>query len=213
MCTDFCCTNFWALPSVRDIPVKFPAHPSLRNSRKTNFRGRDRAFRPPPLRVEDPRPTWQSPGPKKLVFVLFFLRNHWRMKVLSNGMSSCDFQPHSCYARHTPPNKRGKCKGKAHELTTCGEPSPSRWTRTDSLRIVAKTTAPQQGTQLQHADCAKPAFLNEKKRCSRRSRQWTCHNMMGLELDWLNLKGGEERKDFSKRKIWREYHCGRKIHY
>ena len=41
------------------MPAKFPGHPrflSLRNPRKTNFRGRARTFRPPPLRVEDPPP-------------------------------------------------------------------------------------------------------------------------------------------------------------
>ena len=37
---------------------------SLRNPRKTNFRGRARSFRPPPLRVEDPHPTRRSPDPK-----------------------------------------------------------------------------------------------------------------------------------------------------
>ena len=43
----------------RDIPDS-----SLRNPRKTNFRGRARSFRPPPLRVEDPHPTGRSPDPK-----------------------------------------------------------------------------------------------------------------------------------------------------
>ena len=43
----------------RDIPDS-----SLRNPRKTNFRGRARTFRPPPLRVEDPHPTGRSPDPK-----------------------------------------------------------------------------------------------------------------------------------------------------
>ena len=43
----------------RDIPDS-----SLRNARKTNFRGRGRTFRPPPLRVEDPHPTGWSPNPK-----------------------------------------------------------------------------------------------------------------------------------------------------
>ena len=43
----------------RDIPDS-----SLRNPRKTNFRGRARSFRPPPLRVEDPHPT-ERLGPAK----------------------------------------------------------------------------------------------------------------------------------------------------
>ena len=43
----------------RDIPDS-----SLRNPRKTKFRGRARSFRPPPLRVEDPHPTGRSPDPK-----------------------------------------------------------------------------------------------------------------------------------------------------
>ena len=43
----------------RDIPDS-----SLRNPRKTNFRGRARSFRPPPLRVEDFHPTGRSPDPK-----------------------------------------------------------------------------------------------------------------------------------------------------
>ena len=42
----------------RDIPDS-----SLPNPRKTNFRGRARTFRPPPLRVEDPHPTRSSPDP------------------------------------------------------------------------------------------------------------------------------------------------------
>ena len=54
----------------RDIP---DSSLSLRNPRKTNFRGRARTFRPPPLRVEDPHPTGRSPDPKKLILVLFFL--------------------------------------------------------------------------------------------------------------------------------------------
>ena len=37
---------------------------SLQNPRKTNFRGRARSFRPPPLCVEDPHPTGRSPDPK-----------------------------------------------------------------------------------------------------------------------------------------------------
>ena len=45
---------------------------SFQNPRKTNFRGRARSFRPPPLRVEDPHPTGFS-GPKKLIFVLSLL--------------------------------------------------------------------------------------------------------------------------------------------
>ena len=35
-----------------------------RGPRKTNFRGREQTLRPPALRVEDPHPTSQSPGPK-----------------------------------------------------------------------------------------------------------------------------------------------------
>ena len=46
-------------PNSRNIPDS-----SLRSPRKTNFRGRARTFRPPPLRVEDPHPTGQSPDPK-----------------------------------------------------------------------------------------------------------------------------------------------------
>ena len=64
---NFFCTNFLKTPQgsgtsrqdSRDIPDS-----SLRNPRKTNFRGRARTFRPPPLRVEDPHPTG---------LVLFFL--------------------------------------------------------------------------------------------------------------------------------------------
>ena len=51
----------------RDIPDS-----SLRNPRKTNFRGRARSFRPPPVRVEDPHPTGRSPDPKSLSLCSFF---------------------------------------------------------------------------------------------------------------------------------------------
>ena len=43
----------------QDIPDS-----SVRNPRKTNFRGRARTFRPPPLCVEDPHPTGRSPDPE-----------------------------------------------------------------------------------------------------------------------------------------------------
>ena len=46
---------------------------SLRNPRKTNFRGRVRAFWPPPLRVDDPHPTGRSPDPKTSSLCSFFL--------------------------------------------------------------------------------------------------------------------------------------------
>ena len=52
----------------RDIPE----YSSLRNPRKTNFRGRARTFRPP-LRVEDPHPTGRSPDPKRKSLCSFFL--------------------------------------------------------------------------------------------------------------------------------------------
>ena len=51
----------------RDIPDS-----SLRNPRKTKFRGRARSFWPPPLRVEDPDPTGRSPDPKSLSLCSFF---------------------------------------------------------------------------------------------------------------------------------------------
>ena len=46
------------------MQAKFPASPpssSLRNPRKTNFRGKARTFRPPPLPAEEPHPTRRSP--------------------------------------------------------------------------------------------------------------------------------------------------------
>ena len=57
---------------------------SLRNPRKTNFRGRARSFRPPPLRVEDPPPT--PPGGlrtrKVYLCALFSCLNHfWVQKM------------------------------------------------------------------------------------------------------------------------------------
>ena len=57
----------------RDIPDS-----SLRNTRKTNFRGRARSFWPPPLRVEDPHPSSGLRTPNKLIFVLFFFTLHRR---------------------------------------------------------------------------------------------------------------------------------------
>ena len=70
------CTNFLNTPRApghprqnsRDIPDS-----SLRNPRKTNFRGRVRTLRPPPLRVEDPNPTGRSPDPKSSSLRSFFL--------------------------------------------------------------------------------------------------------------------------------------------
>ena len=50
----------------RDIPDS-----SLRKPRKTNFRGRARTFRPPPLQVEDPLPTRRSPDQKVNLCALF----------------------------------------------------------------------------------------------------------------------------------------------
>ena len=51
----------------RDIPDS-----SLQNPRQTNFRGRARTFRPPPLHVEDPHPTGPSPDPKVIFFCALF---------------------------------------------------------------------------------------------------------------------------------------------
>ena len=59
MRTNIFCANFLNTPrgpgnpskKIQDIPDS-----SLSNPRKTNFRGRARTFRPPPLRVEDPTP-------------------------------------------------------------------------------------------------------------------------------------------------------------
>ena len=50
--------RFQAQSKGRDIRAKFPGHPRFLPSkpRKTNFRGRERTLRPPPLRVEDPHP-------------------------------------------------------------------------------------------------------------------------------------------------------------
>ena len=63
----FFAQTFWTPLGVRDIPAKFSRDipdSSLRIPRKTNFRGRARTFRPPPLRVKDPHPTGWSPDPK-----------------------------------------------------------------------------------------------------------------------------------------------------
>ena len=51
----------------RDIPDS-----SLPNPRKTNFRGRARTFRPPPLSRGRPSPHPMVSGPTKLIFVLSF---------------------------------------------------------------------------------------------------------------------------------------------
>ena len=80
---NFFCTNFLNTPRGLGHPGKIPAtsqiplfetgdipDSSVRNPRKTNFRGRARTFRPPPLRVDDPHPNVWSPDPKKLIFVL-----------------------------------------------------------------------------------------------------------------------------------------------
>ena len=72
MSTNFFAQVFWTPPGVRDIPAKFPGYsrclPS--NPWKTNFRGRARTFRPPPLHVQDPHPTWWYPDPKVNLYAL-----------------------------------------------------------------------------------------------------------------------------------------------
>ena len=64
MRTNFFAQTFWTAPGVRDIPAKFPGHPRFLfwSPRKTNFRGRARTFRPPPLPWgKTPIPTRRSP--------------------------------------------------------------------------------------------------------------------------------------------------------
>ena len=81
----FFAQTFWAPPGVRDIPAKFRDIPdsSLRNPRKTKFRGRARSFRPPPLPVEDPPSTGRSPDPKSqslcsfFPFLIFWVSEFW----------------------------------------------------------------------------------------------------------------------------------------
>ena len=70
-----------------------------------------KAFRPPPLCVEDPHPTRQSPGPQKLIFfVLFFLGcrkwgcNKWGFKgclaaLPRNQPKAAFFSPFFCLFR------------------------------------------------------------------------------------------------------------------
>ena len=75
MRTNFFCTNFLNTPRVRDIPAKFPGHPRFISSKpkedklsreSTNFSATTPSRgRPPPHRAVS--------GPKKLIFVLFFL--------------------------------------------------------------------------------------------------------------------------------------------
>ena len=67
MRANFLSTNFLKTPRGPGHPGKIPLDipdSSLRNPRKTNFRGTARSFWPPPLRVEDPHPTGRSPDPK-----------------------------------------------------------------------------------------------------------------------------------------------------
>ena len=82
MRTNSFCTNFLNTARVRDIPAKIPDIPdsSLRNPRKTNFRGRARSFRPPPLRAEDP--TGWSPDPKSYNLCALFSQPEFHSKVM-----------------------------------------------------------------------------------------------------------------------------------
>ena len=57
---------------------------SLRNPRKTNFRGWARTFRPPPLRETDPHPTGRSPDPKSWSLCSFSCLNFEGRKIRDN---------------------------------------------------------------------------------------------------------------------------------
>ena len=88
MHTNFFCTKFLNTPRVRDIPAKFPGHPRFLSSKPkedklsregTKFSATTPSRgRPPPHRAVS--------GPKKLIFVLFFLS--WiapPLRMLSKG--------------------------------------------------------------------------------------------------------------------------------
>ena len=59
-------TQFLNTPRTSQIPP-------FETQGKTNFRGRARTFRPPPLRMEDPHPPGLSPDPKGWSLCSFFL--------------------------------------------------------------------------------------------------------------------------------------------
>ena len=61
---NFFYTHFLNTPGNPGHPGKIPGTwqiPLFETPRKTNFQGRARTFRPPPLRVEDPHPTGRAP--------------------------------------------------------------------------------------------------------------------------------------------------------
>ena len=67
------CTNFLNSPRGLGHPSQIPTTsqiPSFKTKRKS---GRERTFQPPPIRVEEPHPTWHS-GPKRSILVLFSLQ-------------------------------------------------------------------------------------------------------------------------------------------
>ena len=68
--------TFWNSPGVRDTPAKFPEHPRFSSSKpkeRENFQVRERSSQPLPLRVEDPHPTRQPPGPTNEYLCSFIL--------------------------------------------------------------------------------------------------------------------------------------------
>ena len=97
--------TFSTPPGIRDIPAKFPGHPKSIEPKEKIFRGRERAFRPPTLCVEDPHPTRQSPSPKHLSLSLcsFSYLTHvlssWPARPLAgircSGISRCPIYPYS----------------------------------------------------------------------------------------------------------------------